>query len=224
MRRIHRYVVPSTYVEIGIYHGRSFYQVLPTTLAVGIDPILNRLQPINPTAKYFPLESDEFFAEHDLHAELNGQAVDLAFIDGMHLFEYVLRDFMNIERYCHHESAILLHDCYPRDRASAGREPTSAFWSGDVWKLIPCLSKYRPELDVFVVDIPPTGVGIIGNLDPSSTVLKDHYDDVCRAFIDLDYSILEDGKKDKLNVVPNDWELIRNRLPPLRAQPNPRTR
>ena len=26
--------------------------------------------------------------------------LDLVFIDGMHLFEYALRDFMNVERYC----------------------------------------------------------------------------------------------------------------------------
>jgi methyltransferase family protein len=210
--RIHRYVIPSTYVEIGVYQGESFCQALPKTLAVGIDPILNRLQPVNPRARYFPLKSDEFFAKHDLHAVLNGQSVDLAFIDGMHLFEFALRDFMNLERFCRSESTILLHDCYPRDRESAGREPTQ-FWTGDVWKLILCLNQHRPDLRVFVVDIPPAGVGIISNLNPRSTVLRNHYDEVCRAFIDLDYAVLEDGKEDKLSVVPDDWKLIRDLLP-----------
>lgn len=44
--------------------------------------------------------SDEFFARSDLHELLGGTPVDLAFIDGMHLFEFALRDFVNLERLC----------------------------------------------------------------------------------------------------------------------------
>src|SRR5256885_12302956 len=47
------------------------------------------------------------FAEHDLSKELGGRPVDLAFIDGMHLFEFALRDFVNLERYCAPGSTIL---------------------------------------------------------------------------------------------------------------------
>ena len=44
---------------------------------------------INPL---FPQTSDEFFARNDVGAELGGLPVDLAFIDGMHHFEFALRD------------------------------------------------------------------------------------------------------------------------------------
>jgi hypothetical protein len=89
--RIHRQLAPKTYVEIGVSRGRSFRQVLPETLAVGIDPTLSMLQPVNRAANVFALESDEFFEKKDLRAVLNGRPVDLAFIDGMHLFEFALR-------------------------------------------------------------------------------------------------------------------------------------
>ena len=45
------------------------------------------------------MTSDDFFASHDLAQVLGGRPVDLAYIDGMHQFEFALRDFMNLERY-----------------------------------------------------------------------------------------------------------------------------
>ena len=38
---------------------------------------------------------------------------DIAFLDGMHRAEYLLRDFMNTERFSHERTLILLHDCLP---------------------------------------------------------------------------------------------------------------
>ena len=49
--------------------------------------------------------------------------MDFAFIDGMHLFEFALRDFMNLERHCTPQSVIMVHDCYPTEREHAEREP-----------------------------------------------------------------------------------------------------
>jgi hypothetical protein len=213
LERIHRYLAPKTYVEIGLAEGMSFRKVLPETLAVGIDPVVSIRQPLNSPVKLFALESDEFFARHDLRSVLNGQSVDLAFIDGMHLFEFALRDFMNLERFCSGRSTILVHDCYPRDSETSSRERTTVFWTGDVWKVILCLSQYRPDLRIGVVDVPQTGLGVISNLDPDSSALGDNYVEICRTFIDLDYSELDDGKDEKLKLVPNDWDVIRALLP-----------
>jgi hypothetical protein len=192
--------------------GYSFVQTLPTTLAIGIDP-RPEWQPDRSGARLFAMESDEFFAAHDLRVELGGRSVDVAFIDGMHHFEYALRDFLNLERFCDGDSTILIHDCYPNDRESSGREPVPGWWSGDVWKLIVCLKQYRPDLVISVVDCPPTGLGIVTSLDPASTVLQDSYDELCEAFMDLDYSVLDEGKEEKLNRVPNDWSLVQTLLP-----------
>ena len=83
----------------------------------------------------FELASDEFFAEHDLKSIL-GESVHLAFIDGMHLFEFALRDFINLERACSRDAVILINDCNPPDSVAAARERTTSFWTGDVWKLV----------------------------------------------------------------------------------------
>ena len=76
------------------------------------------------------MTSDEFFAEHDLR-ELLGGPVELAFIDGLHLFEQVLRDFVNLERCSTAHTVIILHDCLPArrgdgERASGPRTSTPA--------------------------------------------------------------------------------------------------
>jgi hypothetical protein len=213
LKAIHAHLTPRTYVEIGVADGASFAMALPGTLAVGIDPVLERQQPVNRSAKLFAMTSDRFFAEHDLTAILDGNRVDLAFIDGMHHFEYALRDFMHLERFCGRESVILLHDCYPGNAAMAARTPSSGWWAGDVWKLIVCLKEYRPDLGISVVDVPPTGLGVLTSLDPASTVLEQHYAEICARFIDLDYSALETGKDQQLNRVANEWRLVQGLLP-----------
>ena len=42
-------------------------------------------------------------------------AVRLAFIDGMHLFEFALRDFINTERHCSPKAVIVFDDILPRN-------------------------------------------------------------------------------------------------------------
>jgi hypothetical protein len=211
--QIHGLLRPRTYVEIGVARGRSFARVGPETLAVGIDPILSQLHPLNRSAKLFAMESDEFFEEHDLRAVLDGLPVDLAFIDGMHLFEYVLRDFMNLERFCGEHSTVLVHDCYPRDAKTASRERETVCWAGDVWKLIVCLRQYRPDLEIVVVDVQPTGLGIVTRLDSGSSVLRDRYPELLERFVNMDYSLLEGKAREKLGVIANDWGLVREALP-----------
>jgi hypothetical protein len=127
----------------------------------------------------------------------------------MHHFEYALRDFMHLEKHCTSQSTILIHDCYPLDRASASRERTTDFWSGDIWRMIVLLKKVRPDLAISVVGTRPTGLGIIRNLDPASHVIDDNLDALCAEFLALDYSAIADCKPEELNLVPNDWEKIK---------------
>src|SRR5437762_7773387 len=92
---IHVRLLPRTYVEIGVNTGTSLALALPGTRVVGIDPKPRLRNPISRSTKVFPLTSDTFFELWDLDEPLGGRQVDLAFIDGMHLFEYALRDFAN---------------------------------------------------------------------------------------------------------------------------------
>jgi hypothetical protein len=209
LKRLHLLLKPVTYVEIGIRRGESFELARAAAHAVGIDPNPALNNPLWPGARVFALTSDAFFASHDLGQELGGNPVDLAFIDGLHLFEFALRDFINLEKYARRSSTVLVHDCYPIDATTASRERTTQTWSGDVWKLIVCLKKYRPDLEFATVDVPPTGLGIIRNLDPGSTVLHSSLDRICQEFIPLDFEWIAGDKARHLNRLDNDWNRIR---------------
>ena len=209
LARILDQVKPRTYVEIGVFRGDSLRLAKPPTLAIGIDPEPQLTAPLAENHKVFAETSDAFFAGRDLRAELGGRPVDVAFIDGMHNFEFALRDFANLERHCARDSIILIHDCYPLDQESAGRAPRAVNWSGDIWRLIVLLKKYRPDLSISTIGTPPTGLGLVRNLDPNSRFLFDHNDRLCEEFLALDYSYLDEDMPGKLNLFPNEWGKIR---------------
>jgi Methyltransferase domain len=213
LERIHDYLLPRTYVEIGVFQGKSLSLTLPGTLGIGIDPAPSIRHPIDRSAKLFKLTSDDFFTRYDLGSVLEGQAVDLAFIDGMHLFEFTLRDFLHLERYCTEESTILVHDVNPLSEQMAARVRTSGLWSGDVWKLVPCLKEYRPDLRVATVDVPPAGLGIISGLDRNSTTLAECFEEICARSRKLDYAAIREDREAILNRVASDWSVVRTRLP-----------
>jgi len=206
--RIHRHLKPRTYIEIGVDTGASLVFVQPGTLALGVDPDPKIKHPLPPGALIFAQTSDEFF-RGDVRAALGGLPVDLALIDGMHHFEFALRDFMNLERLATRESTVLIHDCFPHDRRTAERERSTTFWSGDIWRLIVLLKKHRPDLQVHTIAAPGTGLGLVRNLDPSSRFIAENLDRLCAEFLALDYGYLDKDRAGKLNLFPNDWERVR---------------
>jgi hypothetical protein len=208
LARIHEHLQPATYLEIGVDEGRSFEIVSPETLTLGIDPNPHLRKSVGCRQRVFEQTSDDFFEKCDVISVLGGKPLDLAFIDGMHHFEFALRDFINVEKYCSADSIILLHDVYPIDAISAARERISTFWSGDIWRLILLLKKYRPDLTVNTIGTRPTGLGIVQNLDPHSRVLPERQHEIIDEFLALDISVLDGRKKEMLNYFPNDWKSI----------------
>lgn len=209
---IHNWLRPKTYVEIGVEAGTSIVLAPPQTRVIGIDPkpVIDRVLPSD-TAIYAET-SDDFFARHDLRALLGGAAVDLALIDGMHLFEFALRDFMNLERYCAPGSTILIDDCCPLNARSAERVRKSVFWTGDVWRIIPALKKYRPDLRINTISCAPTGLSVVRGLDPNSRVLADNLEAIVKEFLAVDFGVVESDRAGFLNMFPNDWERIKGIL------------
>jgi hypothetical protein len=199
-------------VEIGVATGKSLTLVRPETRALGVDPDPAIQYALSPNTRVFKETSDAFFAGHDVRAELGGLEVELAFIDGLHCFDYALRDFINLERLCGRGATILVHDCFPLDRVSAQRERKSGFWSGDVWRLVVLLKKHRPDLRIHTIAAPPTGLVVIRGLDPSSRALADNLERLIEEFLRLDYAYLREGREEKLNLIANDWARVRELL------------
>jgi len=213
LEELHRRLSPRAYLEIGVNEGDSLRLAQPSTRSVGIDPEPRLRDPVD--ADVFALTSDEFFARYDLGEVFEGAPLDLVFIDGMHLFEYVLRDLINVGRYAAPTTTVLLHDCYPISAETATREHQTYLWTGDVWKVVLCLKEVCPEVDVRVVDAPPAGLGIVRHLDADvSARLEARYDELVDRFMDLDYSILESDKAGLLNRIDYDWAIVDSLVPP----------
>jgi hypothetical protein len=125
--------------------------------------------------------------------------IGIAFQDGLHHFEALLHDFIKTERFCHSRSLMVLHDCLPLNERMAEREYrldetedpfTRGHWTGDVWRIIPILQKFRPDLRILLVDCPPTGLVLCSKLNPDSTILSENYDQIVHDFRELSLSAI----------------------------------
>jgi hypothetical protein len=187
LSHLHETHVFDWYLEIGCRMGRTFGPVKGKTIAV--DPYFRVNANVigdKPALHVMQQTSDDFFASGFLEAMKIKLSV--SFLDGMHLFEFLLRDFMNTEARSREDGAILMHDCIPYTTEMTTRDIASiprGAWTGDVWKLIPILQEYRPDLKITVLDCIPTGLVLVTNLAPKNTVLKRKYDDIVARFNDL---------------------------------------
>lgn len=180
LQALHRILTPRRYLEIGVRWGHSLG--IARCPSLGIDPDFRIDQELHTEVHLFRTTSDEYFTRPDPLAPMGGQPFDLAFIDGMHLFEFALRDFLNTERFSRPGSVIVFDDVLPRSVEEAARVRITSAWTGDVYPIIPTLQRYRPDIVMIPVDTKPTGLMLLLGLDPSSTVLADHYDEIMAEF------------------------------------------
>jgi hypothetical protein len=195
LAHLHTLLRPRSYLEIGTAAGHSLK--LATCAAIAVDPVFRiegNVVGTKPSCRLFQCTSERFFRDHS-PSTIFGAPVDLAFLDGMHLFENLLADFLNTERHCAAHSVVMLHDCVPADPWMAARVYTEeckrrtqrpGWWTGDVWKCLPALKKYRPDLRIRVVDAAPTGLVLITNLNPNNSVLADNYWKIVDEFVGVD--------------------------------------
>ena len=191
------------YLEVGVRDGLTLANI-PCPV-IGVDPAytINR-NPVGPKRilHLYQMTSDEFFRDHD-PARVFGAPVDVAFLDGMHLFEFLLRDFINTERFCDRNSTILLDDCLPVNIEMTERthrpderldRQIRGWWTGDVWKVVSILREYRPDLRITPVAVVPTGSIVVSNLDPTSTVLYDRYFEILDRYreVELTQEVFDD--------------------------------
>jgi hypothetical protein len=181
LRRLHETYRPRNYFEIGINDGRSL--TLSRVPTVAVDPAFKVVTELHCDLHMVKATSDDFFKRPRPLEHLGDARVDLAFIDGMHLFEYVLRDFINAEKYATWSSVVVFDDQLPRSVDEAARNRHTTAWTGDVYKIIPVLQRYRPDLRLAVMDTTPTGVLVVLGADPTSTVLADKYDEIMDTFL-----------------------------------------
>jgi hypothetical protein len=201
-------------LEIGVETGATLALAHRAQRVIGIDPDRSKLQSglVPPNARVFHETSDAFFGSRT-PAELLGDArLNLAFIDGMHWFEYALRDFINVEAWSEPGGTIVLHDCLPVFPLTASRERRSKFWVGDVWKVVSILRELRPELRIKLIATAPSGLCVVRGLDPKSRLLAEALDDVVARYRDVPYPAAALQVPDGFELVPPSEAGLREAL------------
>lgn len=190
LKQLHRSLSPRTYLEIGVHTGSSL--ALSRTRSIGIDPEFQIGRELACDLQLWRTTSDEYFGRPDAGAFFQGVPLDLAFIDGMHLAEFALRDFMNVEKLMSPAGVVLLDDMLPRNSLEAARHRRTKAWAGDVFKVADILRTYRPDLTLIPVNTSPTGTVIVLGLDPASRVLEDNYEAALAACLAPDPQVVPD--------------------------------
>jgi hypothetical protein len=178
LAELHRQLEPALYVEIGVRHGNSLS--LARCDAIGVDPRPELRGELPATARLATMTSDDFFA--GVYRDWVSGVPDLVFIDGMHLFEFALRDFMHIERISSPGTLVVFDDVFPNCAAQAARRRRTRAWTGDVWKIQECLREHRPELFLLQIDTVPAGMLLVAGLDAANRVLWNEYNPIVRHF------------------------------------------
>lgn len=135
------------YLEIGVRNFRTLDKIICLS-KVGIDPILEVVRPDG-----LRLSSDEFF-------RLNTNKFDIVFVDGLHLYEQVIRDIVNSYNCLAVGGFIIVHDCLPSTKEMCSRNRTTIGWTGDVWKAIIWFRTVYPKILCYVLNL-EYGCGII---------------------------------------------------------------
>lgn len=210
LERLHTALRPRIYLEIGVETGRTLRLAQPPTIAIGIDPSPDpqATDGASTETRMHLMTSQAFFASAEALAGLPGP-VDLAFIDGDHGLASVLHDFMQVEAISHPDGVIVLHDTWPLNSLTAARTRETGFYTGDCWKLLPCLRTIRPDLHIVTIATPPTGLTVLTRLDPASTLLRERFQAIIDAFSPLPYPptpdpllALRDNTPDALDHIP----------------------
>jgi len=166
---VHAQLRPPTYLEIGIRDGKSL--ALSRARSIGIDPAFAVRRELHCDVSLHRATSDDYFADPQACAHFDGRPSAMSFIDGMHLFEFALRDFINVEKRSEWHSVVVFDDVMPRYVDEAARDRRTVNWTGDVYKVWLALAERRPDLVLVPVHTMPTGLLLVLSLDPANTAL-----------------------------------------------------
>ena len=165
------------YLEIGCQSDVCFDHVNVEN-STGVDPA---------SGGTHRMTSDAFFEE-------NQGNFDIIFIDGLHVYDQVLRDIENSVENLKDGGTIFLHDCLPLQHKAHAPLRETRVWNGDVWRAI-VQARTWDHIDTSVCLI-DHGVGIIRKR-PNSNKLDLQTED----FGQLKYSDLAANYENWLNTI-----------------------
>ena len=131
-----------SYLEIGCQSDINFSKIIIKN-KIGVDP---------QSGGTHRMTSDDFFKQNKI-------TFDLIFIDGLHVYEQVLKDIENSLKVLNDNGVILVHDCLPAKIWHQTIPQTHSSWNGDVWKSI-VKSRTRIDIDTYTIEA-DQGLGLI---------------------------------------------------------------
>lgn len=132
------------YLEIGCFDNINFNQI-SALHKVGVDPV---------SGGTHRMTSDEFFKD-------NKEKFDIVFIDGLHTYEQVRKDFYNSLRFLAKGGTIVFHDMLPASWWQERVPRLSRLWNGTVWKIAyEAKQLFGDKFGIISVD---QGVGVVFN-------------------------------------------------------------
>jgi hypothetical protein len=207
LRAVHAALTPRTYLEIGVAAGATLTLATASEIAIGVDPVEAPLEHALPAgARVIRQPSATFFASRRREELFGEQPVDFTFIDGLHLFEAALADFIGAEAWSGPASTIVLHDCLPVAPVAARRERATRFWVGDTWKAVWALARHRPDLRIRTLLTPPSGLVFVRRLEPRSRTLDMAKASIVSELAPLDYPLDIGQWPEELHVLPSSPE------------------
>jgi hypothetical protein len=165
--------------------------------------------PITAECLVVPQRSEDFLARRDVGELIPDGAPDLVFVDGLHTFTAVLDDLIGVERIAGPNTVVLFHDMIPLDEPTQRPDRVHAFYTGDVWKLLPAVWDLRPDLDMVTVCTSPSGLTILTGLDPSNRVLAEQRSEILAKYGNLPFSMAPSLRGATL---PDEWSAVEGRL------------
>ena len=154
-----------SYLEIGVDYGQTF-GALSAAHKTAVDPDFKFLPPDTTTdVEFHRVTSDEYFARFCPA----GRRFDVVYIDGLHIFEQVLRDLLNAALRLTAGGVIIIDDILPASYQSAMPQINEAFqvrdqlaldhpslkndntWMGDVYKLAFFIETFMQQLSYATV-------------------------------------------------------------------------
>lgn len=167
LARAHEILKPKIYLEIGVQYGGSLALAEAAEQAIGVDPApMVSAEHQRPNQVIDDRTADEHFAPVPVGISfIPHPEVDFAFIDGSHLFEDALQDFINVEQVMADGGVMFFDDVLPYNEAIAERIQPAGDWTGDVWKIVEVLRLYRFDLELTLIDVEPTGLMMLRPAD-----------------------------------------------------------
>ena len=148
---------PTAYLEVGVSKATTF-DPIRATRKVAVDPAflfeISEAKARNPNAEYHQMTSDRYFGE----VIQDSDAFDVIYLDGLHTFEQILRDFTNALCFLKKGGVIVINEVYPVSYV-ASLSSIRAFkavkkalnirdkaWMGDVYRLVYFIDSFFQQM------------------------------------------------------------------------------